>query len=141
MALGQITLLTETGAVGLADVDVRGHDLWLAAAALNVATGFELKPEGLCLDDLCFPLPQGREHEFTCDGRVNMAAFWHYRGGAVTHSQAGDIWVLGEPSDEQAARIESLEAHDFTLPDASGRMHSLSDYRGRKVLLATWASW
>jgi peroxiredoxin len=35
----------------------------------------------------------------------------------------------------------SLEAPDFTLPDVSGTPHSLSDYRGKKVLLATWASW
>jgi hypothetical protein len=34
----------------------------------------------------------------------------------------------------------SVEAPDFTLPDLDGRMHSLSDYRGRKVVLFTWAS-
>ena len=42
---------------------------------------------------------------------------------------------------ERTAALESLEAPDFTLPDLSGRPHSLVDYRGRKVLLATWASW
>ena len=28
-----------------------------------------------------------------------------------------------------------IEAPDFTLPDQNGEMHSLSDYRGQKVIL------
>jgi peroxiredoxin len=32
-------------------------------------------------------------------------------------------------------------APDFTLPDLEGRLHSLRDYRGRKVFLCSWASW
>lgn len=38
-------------------------------------------------------------------------------------------------------RLASLEAPDFTLPDLDGRPHSLSDYRGQKILLAAYASW
>lgn len=30
---------------------------------------------------------------------------------------------------------------DFTLPDLEGRDHSLSDYRGRWVLVNYWATW
>jgi peroxiredoxin len=29
----------------------------------------------------------------------------------------------------------------FALPDLDGRRHRLSDHRGNKVLLVTWASW
>ena len=32
-------------------------------------------------------------------------------------------------------------APDFTLPDLDGKLHSLSDYRGKKVVLMSWASW
>ena len=32
-------------------------------------------------------------------------------------------------------------APEFTLPSLSGEQVSLSDYRGRKVVLFTWASW
>lgn len=32
-------------------------------------------------------------------------------------------------------------APEFTLPDASGRGHALTDYRGRYVLVDFWASW
>ena len=30
--------------------------------------------------------------------------------------------------------LTSLDAPDFSLPDLDGKMHSLSDYRGKKVL-------
>lgn len=32
-------------------------------------------------------------------------------------------------------------AHDFTLPTLDGVDVSLSDYRGRRVILFVWASW
>jgi peroxiredoxin len=37
--------------------------------------------------------------------------------------------------------LQSLDAPDFELPDLAGRKHRLSDHRGKKVLLASWASW
>ncbi len=33
------------------------------------------------------------------------------------------------------------QSPDFTLPDLDGNPVSLSDYRGRKVILYVWASW
>jgi peroxiredoxin len=49
--------------------------------------------------------------------------------------------VLDRSARERTAALASLEAPDFTLPDPAGRPHRLSDYRGKKVLLVTWASW
>jgi peroxiredoxin len=49
--------------------------------------------------------------------------------------------MLGEAAEDRARQLASLEALDFTLPDIEGVLHSLSDFRGKKVLLATWASW
>ena len=34
-----------------------------------------------------------------------------------------------------------LDIPDFSLPDRDGKMHKLSDFRGKKVLVITWASW
>ena len=39
------------------------------------------------------------------------------------------------------AALEGLMAPDFTLPDVDGTPRTLSQLRGRKVFLATWASW
>jgi hypothetical protein len=51
------------------------------------------------------------------------------------------VAYLGVPASVRAARLASLEAPDFTLPDLDGRAHSLSEHRGRKVLLVAYASW
>jgi hypothetical protein len=48
---------------------------------------------------------------------------------------------LGISAAERAAALASLQAPDFTLPDLSGRPHSLSAQRGKKVLLVAYASW
>jgi hypothetical protein len=48
---------------------------------------------------------------------------------------------LGVSAAERAKALSSLEAPDFTLPDLDGRLHSLSEYRGKKVLLVAYASW
>jgi len=59
----------------------------------------------------------------------------------VLHDASRKTWMLGESAADRGRRLESLEAPDFTLPDIEGQPHSLSDFRGQKVLLATWASW
>lgn len=51
------------------------------------------------------------------------------------------IWYFGPRSEEQSGYLTSLTAPDFTLPDLNGKLHSLSDFRGKRVLLVTWASW
>ncbi len=48
---------------------------------------------------------------------------------------------LGVSAGERAQALGSLLAPDFTLPDLAGRPHTLSSYRGRKILLVAWASW
>jgi hypothetical protein len=48
---------------------------------------------------------------------------------------------LGVSAADRARALSSLEAPDFTLPDLEGRPHSLSDYRGTKILLVAYASW
>src|SRR5437764_1413852 len=48
---------------------------------------------------------------------------------------------LGVAARERARALASLEAPDFTLPDLAGRLHSLAEHRGKKVLLVAYASW
>jgi hypothetical protein len=72
---------------------------------------------------------------------LDLAAVWRHGGQPVVHDAAGQTWVLGTGAAQRQATLETLQAPDFTLSDLDGVPHSLADYRGRKVFLATWASW
>ena len=135
------TVLTESGEFSAAEAEGAGDALWLSAAEAEAATGWVAKTEGLCWGEVCVPLPAGREREFVRGSRVNVAALWRHLGRPVAHSERGHVWALGDSARDRAATLYSLEAPDFTLPDPSGQPHSLSDYRGKKVFLVTWASW
>jgi hypothetical protein len=136
-----ITIQSDLGEMTVERGQADGDALWLSAPDAEAATGFVKKPEGLCKGDLCVPLPPGREAAFVRGAEVNVAGLWRHLGRPVARNARGDAWVLGEGARDRAAALETLEAPDFTLPDASGRMHSLSAHRGKKVLLVTWASW
>ncbi len=132
-------VLTETTK---ADVPSNQADaLWLNSTDVEAATGWTLKPEGFCQGDICVPIPPGREAEFAKDDQVNVSTFWAHMNKPAVASEAGDVWFLGEGAESRNDTLLSLEAPDFTLPDLEGNMHSLTDFRGKRVLLATWASW
>ena len=120
---------------------VRDDHLWLSEAALKAVTGFELKPEGLCLDELCIPVPQDGSWEQKRGGEtfIDLSAM----AGAMDQPliQEGDgLWSLGNAPVLRMS-LETGLAPDFELPDQEGQPVRLSDFRGVKVLLLTWASW
>ena len=127
------TILTPTAEYA---VDAR-DGLWMSASDAEKVTGWTLKPEGMCRDERCVPLPAAAVK----GGDVDVQAFWQRLGGPVIANQDGDAWALGAPADERNAALEGLQAPDFTLPDVDGKPRTLSELRGKKVFLATWASW
>ena len=133
-------LLTEQG-VAEVRARVSGDDLWVTADEAANATGWELKPEGLCKGSVCIPVPPAQKEDFMVAEEVNLAAFWRHMDRPVLHASDGETWALGESADDRTAQLQSLDAPDFTLPDIDGKPHSLSDYRGKKVYLCSWASW
>lgn len=120
---------------------VEGDALWLSADDLERASGWAPKPEGLCKGETCVPIPQGRSAEFAAAARYNLAALAATLGQPVIHDDEHGVWCFGEAAEARARTLRSLHAPDFTLPDLEGRMHSLSEHRGKKVLLVSWASW
>jgi hypothetical protein len=135
------TLLTETAEIEVAGARVEGERLWLSPADLESAAGWTLRREGLCRGPVCVPIPPGREGDFLCDGRVDVAALWRHLGQPLAHSADGRAWSLGTAAADRAEALRSLQAPDFTLSDRDGRPHSLAQHRGTKVLLVSWASW
>ena len=122
-----------------------GGDLWAAPAEFERATGWALKPEGLCRDAVCIPVkPDQRNTLERGEGhstRINLTGLWRAMGHPVASDEAGDTWVLGTGAGTRGEVLQSLDAPDFSLPDLSGQFHALSQFRGKKVFLATWASW
>jgi len=113
--------------------------LLVEADDLARATGWALKPEGLCRDDVCVPV---RDRSALASERgVDVRAFAAALGRPVALEPAASMAVLGEGSDAVGAQLASLTAPPFTLPDLDGNPVSLADFAGRKRLLIAWASW
>ncbi len=120
-------------------------DLWITTGDLTRATRFVIKPQGVCRDELCFPLPNNRKAEFVSKKGAttwfNLSNFARLIRQSFVTDQKNNVWYFGVRAEEQNGYLASLEAPNFTLPDLNGKPHSLADFRGKKVLLVTWASW
>jgi hypothetical protein len=121
------------------DAAVGGDAVRIPDDALSGALGWDLKPQGFCRDDLCYPVPPNSS-VVTAEG-VDLAAFATLIGRPLALDLEEGAGYLGTSGERRSAQLASLEAPDFTLPDLDGRMHSLSDERGKKVLLAAYGSW
>ena len=135
IANDQATEVSERGAGNAA--------LWLKTDELADATGWEIKPEGACFGDACFPL--------TADERASWLKS-DDNGDWLNYSElarkvdqpvvgADGAWSLGTVPAQRASTLESGIAPDFELQGRDGETIRLSDFRGKTVLLITWASW
>lgn len=120
-------------------------DLWVTPADLTRMNGFELKPEGLCLEDICIPVRTNDADPLAVerDGQtwVNTSALARRMNQAVVADVDAGIWSFAPMPTTITGGATSVKAPDFTLPNTKGELISLSDFRGKKVLLLTWASW
>jgi hypothetical protein len=134
----RFTLLDE-GRTWSGEVALEGETLWLTPQALHAATGWELKPHGVCRDDVC--IPASADPRLVAVGRVNVSALAKVLERPLVLDAEARVAFLGASARKRADRLASLEAPDFVLPDLNGQPHSLSEQRGKKVLLAAYASW
>ncbi len=111
--------------------------LWIHKEDLPRINEFELKPQGACRADVCIPIPKTMVRgEF-----LNLTAFARKAGQSVVADPAARVWSFGEIPVVRGAYLESRMAPDFAVPDRTGHVVKLSQFRGKKVLLVTWASW
>ena len=112
------------------DADVDGDRVLVSRDDLLRATGWELKPEGLCRGPVCVPWKSADAD------RVDLHAAANALGRAFVHTD-GVAALAGDPMGKaQRASIDELE-----LPDLDGNAVRMSDFAGRKRLLVAWASW
>jgi hypothetical protein len=129
----------------LVDAVVERDDLWLTLPALTAATGWELKPEGVCKEEVCVPVPAQRRAALLRDSPggtlINVTEFARLIEQPFAHDERNAVWYFGPAGWEWRTRLSSEQAPDFTLPDLAGNEHSLSELLGKKVFLLFWASW
>ncbi len=131
---GQLFPLAE----GDVSTDAPGR-MRVAQDAFEKAMGWQLKPEGLCKGAVCVPV-RDRDALVHTDG-IDLEEFASVTGRPCSIDAAEGVAAFGTTAASQSSLMESLEAPDFKLPDLSGQTHSLSAYRGNKVLFVAYASW
>ena len=114
-----------------------GDALWVRTRDLPRVNGFELKPQGACRADLCIPIPK---HMVRGD-YVNLTAFARKAGQPVVAEPGARVWSFGDMQALGGGLANSRVAPEFTVPDRLGRPVHLASFRGKKVLVVTWASW
>lgn len=118
-------------------IDADGHEHEVADAAdLATATGWTLKPEGLCRGSVCVPFrPAG----------VDLAADLVALAAALRLPIAVDadegVAAVTPPATERQEALAGGQAPELELADVDGHPVSLAAGTGRKRALVTWASW
>jgi hypothetical protein len=105
----------------------------IAAAELEPATGWTLKPEGLCRNDRCVPFQSAAG-----DGLL-LADVARMLGMPLVVDPAAGLWALGPEAGGKS--LDTAVLPDLELPDVNGAPFRLASLRGQKVLLVAWASW
>ncbi len=122
--------------------DVRGDRLLVATDDLEAATGWGLKPEGLCRGDVCVPVAD-TDALLADDGAlVDLAAF----AAAIERTIAIDadegVAALGGTARPTVQTSdEGRHAPEIDLPAVDGGRVRLSDSSGKKRMVVAWASW
>ena len=137
MTVGQI--ISIDGQVTAVELSEQSGKLSVSNSVLEQATGWSLKPEGLCRDQVCVPV---RNFEALIkDDQVDLAEFARLVSQNIVIDVQRKVVALGEQAQIRGTEMATLEAPDFTLPDIHGRQVYFSDYNRRKRLLLAWSSW
>ena len=130
-----VTVLYDDRSIAIDRTRPDPNDLWVRAADLPGINQFEVKPQGACRADLCVPIPRSlRSGEW-----FNLTGFARHIHQPVVADSG--VWSFGEIPVVRGDFYRSRIAPDFSVPDRSGRIVRLTDFRDKKVLVFTWASW
>jgi len=130
-----VTVLYNDAVVKLDKIRPDAKDLWVRAADLPRINEFELKPQGACRADMCIPVAK----TLKSGPWFNLTGFSRKLGQAYVDDSG--VWSFGEIPVMRGSFYSSRIAPDFAVPDRKGKIVHLSDFRGKKVLVFTWASW
>jgi hypothetical protein len=97
------------------------------------ATGWDMKPEGACLGEICVPVQDGLVND-----NVNVEAVANKLGMPIVHDEQAGVWSLGTATFAGHA-LSTATAPELELPDWKGNTFQLSSLRGKKVVIVSWA--
>ena len=137
MTVGQV--INAAGEVTAVELSEQSGKLSVSNSVLEQATGWSLKPEGLCRDQVCVPVRN--VEALSQDNQIDLAEFARLVSQNIVIDVQRKVVALGEQAQIRGTEMATLEAPDFTLPDIHGRQVSFSDYNRRKRLLLAWSSW
>lgn len=115
--------------------------LLVSPEELNRITGFELKPEGACLADLCVPLNNQLLVEQDGQQQIDLAAFAEHMGQAFVVDAESRVWSFAEMPAKRENMMANAMAPDLDITDRQGNVINLADLKGKKALIVTWSSW
>jgi len=136
--MSTITLIDGERAVEV-PARIEGERVLLDPAAVKNVLGWEYHHGQLCSDMLCIPIAD--ESSLMRDGAIELDGLARALDRPLALDVAERAACLGGSARERAEALASQLAPDFTLPDLAGTPHTLSSYRGKKILLVAWASW
>ncbi len=137
MTVGRV--INVAGELTTVELSEQSGEFSISNSVLEQATGWSLKPEGLCRDQVCVPVRNAAA--LSKDDQINLAEFARLMKLNILIDAQRKIVALGEQAENRSASMSTLDAPDFTLPDIHGRQVSFSDYNRRKRLLLAWSSW
>ena len=147
LAMAQaVTVLYDDHAIAVERTLADPNDLWVVPEDLPRINGFELKPEGACLDELCVPVLQdrGQRHVSSLAEASHGSTSRSWRASSSRRTLSTTTTMSGASARFPVTRTSFLNAAiapDFALPNRAGELVRLSDFRGKKVFIVTWASW
>jgi hypothetical protein len=114
------------------------HDLTVDEHDFASRTGWTIKPEGACKNEVCVPLDRNVRD---ADGRLDVRILAARLGMPLVADETHGIWALGPETSVTGRALTSAIAPDPDLQDADGTPFKLSSLRGKKVVMIAWASW
>ena len=129
------TVLFGENTVSLDKARVIDQNLWVQKQDLPRINEFEVKPQGACRADVCIPLSKTLKN----GDWFNLTGFAGKLGEKVVADQ--NVYSFGEIPVLRGGFYNNRIAPDFAVPDRKGKVVHLSDFRGKKTLVITWASW
>lgn len=138
-----VTVLARENTLAIKSALLVDSDLLVPAKDVLAITGFELKPQGLCAGDVCIALPPGDAWTSDRGGQqyFNVTRFASKVNQVFAVDPQQKVWSFTAVPRAETSPLLAGAAPDFALADRQGKMVRLSDFRGKKVLILTWASW